>query len=244
MKKAIIIGASSGIGKELVKQLARDGYKIGIAARRLELLELLAEEFPGQITCYKMDLLNIEEAMDIFTSMLFEMGQVDIIVLNAGVGGSDINLDYNIVSNTIGVNVTGFTALANISYNHMKNQDTGSLVGISSIAGTRGNGYAPVYSASKAFVSTYLEGLRYKAFNDNTNLNIIDIKPGFVDTDLIKNMNQKFWVETPEKVVGQMLKGIYKNKKELIVTKRWYLIVFFMKYIPTWIYKRIISKRN
>jgi len=244
MKQAIVIGASSGIGKELVQQLVKKGYRLAIAARRLVLLQELEAEFKGKIRAYRMDLLEIESAMKIFKQMLAELGQVDLIVLNAGIGGRDIDLGYATTRQTIGVNVIGFTALANISYNYLKKQKTGTLMGISSIASMRGNGYAPVYSASKAFVSNYLEGLRCKAFNDQVDLTIIDIKPGFVDTDLIKNMKQKFWVETTEKVVKQILTGVAKKKPVMVVTKRWYWIGWVMKHTPSWIYKRVISKRK
>lgn len=138
MKKAIIIGASSGIGKEMAMQLLSLGYEIGIAARRIDLLDEIKATNPDKVTTMKMDLLEINQVSNAFTTLIKTMGDVDLIVLNSGTGSKNPDLDFGSASRIIGVNVTGFTALANLAYNCMEKQGYETLVGVSSIAGIRG----------------------------------------------------------------------------------------------------------
>ncbi|MCG2774044.1 MAG: SDR family NAD(P)-dependent oxidoreductase [Desulfobacterales bacterium] len=161
-KKAIVIGATSGIGKELTKILSQNGYVVGIAGRRIHLLEELQSALSTHILLRQMDVSETSRAIEELKSLIAELGAVDLIVICAGTGFIDPELQWDKEKETIDVNVLGFSAMANVAFHHFVQQNSGHLVGISSVAAIRG-GDTPAYNASKAFVSNYLESLRYKA---------------------------------------------------------------------------------
>lgn len=236
MKKAIVIGASSGIGRSLSKELSSEGYVVGITGRRLTLLEELKSELPNDIFLQSLDVTN-ESAGDNLQDLIDEMGSVDLIVICAGTGSTDPELPWDKEKETIDTNVTGFTAMANTAYHYFTKRKRGHIVGISSIAAIRG-GDAPAYNASKAYVSNYLEGLRYKFAKSDLNIAVTDVKPGFVNTAMAKG-DKLFWVASPEKAAAQICEGIQKKKKHLYVTKRWAFVGWLLKHLPEFLYHKI-----
>lgn len=238
MKKAIVIGASSGIGKALAIVLAKHGYEVGLMARRTELLGALKNEIPTQTHIGHIDLSKTLDAIEKLRNMIQMMQGVDLVVINSGVGFLNQELDWSKEQQTIDVNVSGFSALAGETYKFFAQQGQGHLVGVSSIGALRGNSVAPAYNASKAFMSNYLEGLRKKAFEKGLPIIVTDIKPGYVDTDMAKGEG-KFWVATPQQAVEQIYLAIKKQKKHAYITHRWRLIGWALKLMPNWLYQRV-----
>jgi short-subunit dehydrogenase len=231
MKNAIIIGASSGIGRALAKVLASHGYTVGLAARRAELLRELASEIPTKTFVKTIDVSKPPEAMSRLCELMAEMNDVELFVISAGTGFVNPKLDWESESETIAVNVGGFAAIANVAVAHLDARRSGCLVGISSIAALLGNPDAPSYSASKAFMSSYLEGLRYRFAKLGLPVIVIDVKPGFVDTAMAK-ADRKFWVASPEKAAEQIFAAIRKRRKHVYVTRRWRLVAWLIRVMP------------
>lgn len=238
MKRAIIIGASSGIGKDLAIILAEHGYEVGLMARRVEKLEVLQKEIPTKTYIGHIDIAYPAEAIEKVQEMISKIGGLDLIVLNASIGFLNPELDLAKEIETINVNVQGFSVLAGLSYKYFSNQGHGHIVGISSIGSLRGNHHAPAYNASKAFMSNYLEGLRKKAFIGKIPMTVTDIKPGFVDTDMAKGEG-KFWVASSKKAAEQIFSAIKSKKKHAYITYRWSLIGWLLKLMPDWLYFKI-----
>lgn len=238
MKKAIIIGASSGIGKELAITLAKNGYEVGLMARRTELLEALKNGIPTRTHVGHINLSKIPEAIEKFQNMIQAMQGIDLVVINSGIGFLNSELVWSKEQQTLDVNVYGFCALVGEVYKCFAKQKKGHIVGVSSIGALRGNPIAPAYNASKAFMSNYLEGLRKKAFQEKLPIIVTDIKPGFVDTDMAKGEG-KFWVATPQKAAEQIYSAINKQKLHTYITHRWRLIGWALKLMPNWLYQRI-----
>ena len=155
MKRAIVIGASSGIGRELAIVLSQNGYMVGLIGRRLYLLEELKTNLSNPAFSKQVDVSDNLEAMDLLKDLIEEMGGVDLIIISAGIGFINSDLKWTDEKKTIDVNVSGFVAMANIAYRHFEQVGRGHLVGISSVAAIRGSGEAPAYNASKAFISNY-----------------------------------------------------------------------------------------
>ena len=147
MKKAIVIGGSSGIGRELAKILSENGYIVGIMARRVQLLEELRKDVEGILFVQKIDVANVEVAMETLNEFLKEMGGVDLIVISAGTGDINDSLSWHIENETIKTNVNGFAALINVIMHHFTEKGSGHLVGISSVAALRGGRGSPAYNA-------------------------------------------------------------------------------------------------
>jgi len=237
MKKAIIIGATSGIGNELAKILAENGYKVGITGRRKTELEKLQKSNPNNYTISSFD-CTTENNSKKLAELTDQIGGLDLLVLSSGTGDLNEDLNFEIENKTNLLNVIAFTEIVNWAYNHFEKQGKGHLVAISSIAGIRGSRIAPSYNASKAYQINYLEGLRQKAIKTKNPIYVTDIRPGFVDTDMALGEAQ-FWVATKEKAARQIF-GIMKKKKGIgYVTKRWWIIAKLLRLIPNGIYKRM-----
>ena len=233
MKNAIVIGATSGIGRELAVILSQHGYAVGIVGRRLKLLEDLKSEIKTPVFIKQIDISIISDAMRLLNELISEMGVVELIVISSGTGFKN-----QPEKNTIDVNVTGFAAMANVAFQHFKKIGKGHLVGISSIAALFGHRNAPAYNASKAFVSNYLEGLRNKAFNEKLNITVTDIKPGFVKTALLKS-EVLFWVAPVHEATVQIYRAIEKKKEHAYITRRWALVAWLVKILPRFIRKKL-----
>jgi short-subunit dehydrogenase len=238
MQKAIVIGASSGIGRELSKILFRNQFTVGVMARRIHLLDELRKEIGKDLLVEQIDLSDAEAAKDSLTGLIQKMGGVDLVVISAGTGHLNRKLDWTIESDTIKTNVTGFAAMANVALKHFMEKGSGHLVGISSIAALRGGRAAPAYNASKAFVSNYLEGLRQKVMKLGLPVTITDIKPGFVKTEMAKGEGI-FWAADVDKAAMQIYRAIKRRKSIVYITRRWRLIAWILKLMPGFIYERL-----
>jgi len=236
--RAIVIGASSGIGRELAKILVANGYVVAVMARRLELLHALRHEVDGEILVREVDAACAEEAMGVLAGLIREMNGVDLVVISAGMGEVNNELDWAIERDTIKTNVTGFAALANVAMQHFVANGSGHLVGISSVAALRGGRESPAYNASKAFASNYLEGLRQRATRLCLPIAVTDIKPGFVQTAMAKG-DGLFWVAPADKAAMQIYDAIRRRRAHAYVTRRWRLVAWMLRLAPDWIYRRL-----
>ncbi|MDR1701481.1 MAG: SDR family NAD(P)-dependent oxidoreductase [Sporomusaceae bacterium] len=238
MKKAIILGASSGIGRQLAKIMAKDGSMLGLTARRIELLQSLKTEMPAETHLKYMDIANTDESINALNELIKEMGGVDLIIISAGVGHLNTDLKWSLEQETINTNVSGVTAMINASMQYFLKNGTGHLAVISSVAALRGSAQCPAYNASKAYISNYLEGIRCKVKKEDLPITITDIKPGLVNTAMAKG-GGLFWVMPLDKAAWQIYQAIKKRKNEVYITKRWGLIAFILKFIPQYLYYRI-----
>ena len=237
-KKAIVIGATSGIGRAVAEHLVEQGYYVGITGRREELLKEFFARHPERTYFKTMDVGKPSEAVQLLIELIDELGGMDLIVISAGVGLLNPSLKWAGEKQTIDVNVSGFTAIADTAMVHFFKQGHGHLVGISSIAAFRGYGDAPAYYASKAYMSNYLDGLRFKAAKSKVPIYVTDIKPGLVDTPMIKGQEGMFWVAGPETAAKQIFRAVQKKKKRAYVTRRWRLIAWMMQTMPDFLYQR------
>ncbi|MCW8194546.1 SDR family NAD(P)-dependent oxidoreductase [Proteobacteria bacterium 005FR1] len=238
MKTAIIIGASSGIGREIAKILSAEGYALGLTARRRELLEELQAELPGPSQVKVMDVAKPAEAMPLLEELIADLKQVDLFVINAGVGSLNFELDWRKEAETVDVNVTGFAAMANVAVKHLEQRGSGHLVGISSVAAIRGGAGSPAYGASKAFVSNYLEGLRQRFSKRKLQVKVTDVKPGFVDTPMAQGEG-RFWQAPASTAARQIVDAIHAGRRHVYITRRWRLIGWLLKAMPDSVYNRM-----
>ncbi|RYZ95692.1 MAG: SDR family NAD(P)-dependent oxidoreductase, partial [Sphingobacteriaceae bacterium] len=237
MEKAIILGATSGIGHALVQVLISNGYKVGAPGRRVELLNALKEQGTEMLFTRKFDISDTQNINNHLEAMVDELGGLDLLVISAGFGELNAELSFDIEERTIQTNVTGFTAAASWAFNYFKNRGMGHIVGITSIAGIRGSRHAGSYNASKAYQINYLEGLKQQATHLGLSVTVTDIRPGFVDTAMAKG-DGKFWVATPEKAAKQIYHSIKSKRSTVYVTRRWVFFAFVLKALPSWLYNK------
>jgi short-subunit dehydrogenase len=235
--KIIIIGASSGIGKRLAERYAEAGHRVGITGRRKELLGEIQVQYPAQIITDCFDVTGTDNLQHI-ASLIQQLGGLDLLIISAGTGEPAKELSWQIDQQTVATNVNGFVEIANWAFNFFIRQGHGQLVTISSVGANRGGNWAPSYNASKAFQSTYFEGLALKAEKMKSKIAITCIEPGFVATKMAKS-HKLFWVVPVDKAARQIIRGIDRKKRKVYISKRWWLVAMLLKWMPHWLYKRV-----
>lgn len=238
MKKAIVIGATSGIGRRLSEFLVENNYKVGITGRRTELLNELKQKNPNSYVTKSFDITDIKRINVNLEELTSDLGGLDLLIISSGTGDINDKLDFEIEKWTIDTNVTGFTYIVDWTFNYFQKQTYGHLVAITSIGGLRGSRAAPSYNATKAYQINYLEGLRQKANKESKQIVITDIRPGFVNTTMAKG-DGLFWVMPVEKTVQQIYRAIKRKKRIAYVTKRWCVLAQILKQIPSRIYDKM-----
>ena len=231
MKNALIIGATSGIGKELAKLLLADYDKVVITGRRTELLEEIKATNPEKFVVKTHDVNDLVSNVSLFESLENEFKTIDLIVYSSGVGDPNYELEWEKELPTLQTNVISAVNIYGLAYNFFRKQGFGHLVGISSIASIRGNRHVPAYFASKAFQANYLESLWMKGKRSKADIYVTDIQPGFVDTSLA--LGKTFWMASAEKATKQIYEAIKTKKKKAYITKRWRLVAFVLKIVPS-----------
>jgi short-subunit dehydrogenase len=230
---AIIIGASSGIGMELARLLAADGYTTYITGRREDRLLALQTENPERFRVKVFDITDLAASDRAFDEMVADLGMVDLVVVNSGWGDINKKLDWGLEHTVIQTNVVGATNMCVRAMHVFYGQNSGHLVGISSIAGLLGGRLNPAYNASKAFLSNYLHGLQLAVKSRKQPITVTDIRPGFVRTDLVKG-DKVFWMQPVGKAARQILAAIKSKKKKAYITRRWALFGWLTKHVSGW----------
>ena len=238
-KKILIVGGSSGLGRELAKLYASKGCEVGVMSRRENLLTELQQFFPGKIFIKKADITD-EAISSSLNELIIKLNGIDIIILAASV----IELNNNFLTDpereTIDINVKGYTRVLNFAWKYFKEKGKGQIVGITSIAAVRGNKVFPAYHASKAFQSIYLESLRVKAKFEKNDIVITELIPGYINTAMGKG-DRMFWVASLGKAARQAKRAIDKKKSRAFITKRWWVIYHVLRHLPAFIYDWVVN---
>ena len=236
-KRAVIMGATSGIGKQTALLLAQRGWKVGIAGRREELLQSIEADTEG-ITCHKQIDITKDNAPRLLQELIDTLGGMDPYLNSSVMGWQNNGLEPGRELQTAETNCTGFVRMLTAAFNYFAGQGSGHIACISSIAGTRGLGAAPAYSSTKRFQNQYLECLTQLARMRQLHIAITDIRPGFVKTDLILGHDYPLQLR-PDKVAKSIVRAIEHRKKVVIIDWRYRILVFFWQLIPRWLWIRM-----
>jgi hypothetical protein len=241
----IIVGASRGIGASLAREFAQRGWNLGLLARSEDNLTILAHElrntFNARVEIAVLDVTDTDNVAPVMGELMQRFGHhIDVIVANAGVSGWRRSGDGNVTEDRriIETNLMGAIAVVDAAVAKFKQQRVGQIVGISSISAYKGIPGSAAYSASKAALTNYLDALRMEL--SGKNITITTVHPGFVKTDLTPNMEKYPFVAKPEKVAKEIVDGIQKHKKNIIVPKLpWGIILPVLKVIPDSMVRKI-----
>jgi short-subunit dehydrogenase len=236
-KKIIIVGASSGIGQALARMYAQQDCMVGITGRREELLQEMKKENPDKIITGAFD-INEEGVENRLTELIHKLGGLDLLIVSAGVGYRNPNMDKAKEMITVQTNVVSFTKVIMFGFDYFKKQEYGHLAGISSIAGIRGIDLCPAYSASKGYEALYLESLRRKSRKDKLGIKVTTIIPGFVNTVMAQG-EFVFWRCSVEKAAEQIITGLKKVRSKIYVTRRWRGVAWLFKKVPNYLFERL-----
>lgn len=237
-KKVIIIGATSGIGREVALIYIAQGWKVGVAGRREAELESLRAEYPEQVYAQTLDVTQ-EDAPEKLHALIEQAGGMDVFLLSSGIGKQNPTLETDLELATAATNVEGFIRMTNAAFHYFEQQGHGHLAVISSIAGTKGLGAAPAYSATKGFQNIYMDALDQLARMKKLNIQFTDIRPGFVATPLLNNQKKYPMLMEAPIVALDIVSAIEKKKRVAIIDWKFRLLVGFWRLIPKWIWLRL-----
>ena len=238
MKRAIIIGASSGIGREVAKLLLADGWYVGVAARRADLLAELKASAPSQVTAARID-VTADDAAGRLLDLVRELGGVSLFVYCAGVGKQNMQLDGSVELATAAVNVKGFTCLLDAMFNYMAANQGGDIAVITSIAGTKGLGAAPAYSATKAYQATYIQALEQLSNMRRLHIRFTDFRPGFVDTDMLAGGGRYPMLMDKTAVAREIVRAVKAHRHVHLIDWRYRLLVALWRLIPGRLWRKL-----
>ncbi len=232
-KRAIVIGASSGIGREVALLLKEQGWTLGVAARRVELLQDLGAQAAERID------VTSDEATAALSRLISSTGGMDLFFYASGIGKQNRELSEDIELATMATNAVGFTRMVGAAYRYFAQQGSGHIAAITSIAGTKGLGPAPSYSATKAMQNVYLQALEQQARSRHLDIHFTDIRPGFVDTALLSGDFRYPMMLRPERVASQIVKAIYHRSHIRVIDWRYRLLTALWRRVPRWLWRRI-----
>ena len=240
-KKVIIIGATSGIGREVALVYIAQGWTVGVAGRREAELESLRSMAPEQVFTQVIDVTK-DDASEHLQTLINKVGGMDLFLLSSGIGKQNYTLETEIELATAATNVEGFIRMTNAAYHYFEKQGHGHLAVISSIAGTKGLGAAAAYSATKGFQHMYIDALDQLSRMQKLNISFTDIRPGFVATPLLKSSKRYPMLMEAPIVALDIVDALKRKKRVAIIDWRFRLLVGFWRLIPKWIWLRLPVK--
>ena len=232
-KRAIVIGASSGIGREVALLLMKDGWSVGVAARREELLREL-----GAAAWQQIDVTQ-DDAAARLRQLIAALGGMDLFFYASGIGKQNRELREDIELATMQTNALGFTRMVGEAYRYFAEQGSGHIAAITSIAGTKGLGPAPSYAATKAMQNVYLQALEQQAHARGLNIRFTDIRPGFVDTALLSGDFHYPMMLKPEAVAKDIVRAIRNRRHIRVIDWKYRLLTAVWRRIPRCVWRRM-----
>lgn len=243
MKRIVIVGATSGIGLEVAKRCIREGWRVGAAGRREEALEKLRALAPDQVVTEPLDVTR-DDAPEHLSRLIEKLGGMDIYLNSSGVGSRNIDLRPDIEINTLCTNGEGFVRMVTAAFGYFRTHGGGHLAVISSIAGTKGLGSAPAYSATKRMQNTYIDALAQLSHMEKLNIRFTDIRPGFVATPLLDGEGRYPMLMQVDKVAQRIMQVLKSRRRRVVIDRRYAVFVFFWKLIPEWLWERLNIRKN
>jgi short-subunit dehydrogenase len=243
---AVITGASSGLGAEMARQLAKAGWKVGLTARRLEELEAVASSIrlEGGTACVAVaDSAEPESIREAFRTFVEELGPVDLLIANAGMGLGTSARDFSgeRFERMVRVNLVGVGHAIEAVLPSMIERGQGQIVGISSLAGFRGLPGSAGYSATKAGLSALLEGLRPEL--KRLGIAVTTVHPGYVRTPMTADQsNFKPLLMDADRAVRIILRGIADRRSRVDFPWRMAAFLHLVRLIPDSLYDRLAAR--
>ena len=232
-KRAIVIGASSGIGREVAKLLMEQGWTVGVAARRVDKLEEL------HATAVEPIDVTHEDATTRLQALINRLGGMDLFFYASGIGKQNRELKEDIELATLQTNGLGFTRMIGEAYRYFAQQGFGHIAAITSIAGTKGLGPAPSYSATKAMQNVYLQALEQQANARGLKIRFTDIRPGFVDTALLSGDFHYPMMLQPERVAKEILDAINHHRHIRVIDWKYRILTAIWRRIPRCLWRQM-----
>ena len=218
--------------------LLADGWTVGVAARREDRLLELKASSPDNVEVMRID-VTAADAGERLLELVKRLGGVSLFVYCSGVGWQNAGLEPAPELATVDVNVKGFTAMVGTMFNYMAANLGGDIAVISSVAGTKGLGVAPSYSASKVYQNTYIQALEQLSNMRRLHIRFTDIRPGFVDTDLLSGGGHYPMLMDKTVVARHIVRAIYAHRHVCVIDWRYRVLVALWRAMPSWLWRKL-----
>lgn len=239
MKKIVIMGASSGIGLSVAEAFASRGVKVGLAARKTEVLKDLKNKYPELVEYEHVDITK-PTAVHGLSRLIEKLGGMDIYFHVSGIGYDNPGLDSEREVAVLETNTVGFARMVSAAYRYFRdNKIAGRIAAVTSVAGTNGIGQLSAYSASKKCAQTYLVALEQLAHDEKANISFIDIRPGWIRTPLLHDDHKYPMEMTLDYVVPQIIRAIVRKKRVAVIDWRWDILVGLWRLMPNSIWTKM-----
>ena len=286
-RRAIVMGATSGLGREIALELLKRGFIVGVCGRRLGLLQefeaewkswllspaassrvatgttaaaetaavangtaavasgraAVAEEIAPQRVFIRQIDVTASDAPERLLGLVEEMGGMDMYIHSSGIGYKNMALDGRIERETVITNALGFTQMADAAFDWFKVRGGGHIAFISSVAGTKGLGAAPSYSATKRYQWIYAQALAQLSSMERYNISFTDIRPGFVATGFLGSSKYPLLLEK-HYVAQKIVKAILARKRSVIIDYKYKILCLFWRMIPNWLWERLTNIKS
>jgi len=242
--RVVITGASSGIGLALARHYLERGASVAVCARRGELLQTLAAEFPDKVFCYALDVRDAAAIRVAAADFVARAGVPDIVIANAGVSRGTLTEyaeDIEAFQQVMDVNVLGMAKTFQPFIAPMRAAQRGKLVGIASVAGFRGLPGSEAYSASKAAAISYLESLRVEL--RDSGIKVVTICPGYIRTSMteVNNFPMPFILDADD-AARRMARVVECGTSFAVVPWQMGVIGWVLQRLPNWLYDRLFAR--
>ena len=242
-RSLVISGASSGLGLALARHYLERGATVAAFARRGELLQALASEFPGQVFCYALDVRDAVAVQNAANDFIARVGVPEVVIANAGVSTGTLTEyaeDLDAFQQVMDINVLGMVKTFHPFVAAMRAAHRGTLVGIASVAGFRGLPGASAYSASKAAAISYLESLRVELHGSG--VKVVTICPGYIKTPMTaaNPYSMPFILEADE-AARRMARAIERQTSFAVIPWQMGLVGRILKWMPRWLYDSLFA---
>ena len=242
MKRIVIAGATSGLGHEVARLCIAAGWRVGAAGRNAEALERLRTQAPAQVETAEIDITH-DDAPQRLAELVGRLGGMDIYFHASGIGKRNSDLRPDIELDTLRTNGEGFVRMATAAFGWFRTHGGGHIAVISSVAGTRGLGAAPAYSATKRLQNIYIDALAQLARMEHIDIRFTDIRPGFVATPLLAGDDYPLLMQ-PDPVARRIFRALVHRRRRAVIDRRYAVLVFFWRLIPQWLWERLPVRKN
>ncbi len=230
MKKAIVLGGTTGIGAGVTQYLLADNYKVIVTGIEKEIIESVNSNDNSNYTAEYLDCIN-ESPSELIKKLFKEYNGIDLVIFSAGIGNLNKDIGYTVENVANKLNVLAFTEIIDATIRLFEAQGYGHFVGVSSFSGLFGSRVAPAYHAAKAYQVSYMEGYRQRARKSKLPIYITDIRPGFVKTPMTEG-KKMIWSATVEVATKKMYSHIKRKRMVGYITGRWIIAAGIIKLMP------------
>lgn len=241
-KRIVIMGATSGLGFETARLCIGAGWRVGAAGRNAEALARLRALAPELVETAVIDITH-DDAPQRLDELVGRLGGMDIYFHTSGIGRRNTGLEPGIELDTLRTNGEGFVRMVTATFGWFRSHGGGHIAVISSVAGTRGLGSAPAYSATKRMQNTYVDALAQLARMERLPIRFTDIRPGFVATPLLSGDDYPLLMQ-PGPVARRIFRAIRRRRRRIVIDRRWALLVLLWRLIPAWLWERLPVRKN